>query len=423
MASLTLRIDKGSPLTNSELDDNFRQLNLLKIELGGDLGGTTSQPVVTSLRGNAVGVATPTTGQTLTWSGTSWIPITPTQVNITSTVTSVVTSTVNNTVTSTVTSLAATVVNKTTTTYPLFSAYANNTELQTFTSGTAQKVKFQVEDHDSAGCYDTTISRFTPNVAGYYQINSEIRFDGIMGTGDELLVAIYKNGIEHKRGYNSSGVSPNSANKWFAMQVGSMVYANGTTDYFEVWAQHGNSGNITITGVNAPNITYFNGFYVPYQIITDVTASTTVSSNVTSAANNAVSSTVVVNTVPGLGNVVTVLDDISNRFNNRQQIFTLKDNQVAIVEGVNYTDNKDFTVSIGARQYRAAVPQTATLGPWITDYTAEPTYTYKVVGSRIIFYRGIERRQTAEIRINNRSASRQKRKRYPFAANSIVLGD
>jgi hypothetical protein len=90
---------------------------------------------------------------------------------------------------------------------------------------------------------------------------------------------------------------------------------------------------------------------------------------------------------------------------------------------VNYTDNKDFTVSIGGRNYRAAVPQTATLGPWIIDYTAEPTYTYKVSGSRIIFYRGIERRQTAEIRINNRSVSRQKRKRYPFAANSIVLGD
>ena len=204
MASILLRIDKGSPLTNNELDDNFRQLSLTKIELGGDLGGTTSQPVVASLRGNAVSSAAPSTGQTLTWTGAAWTPVT--------------------------------------------------------TTGTS-------------------------------------------------------------------------------------------------------------------------------------------------------------------GDVVTVLDDISNRFNNRDQIFTLKDDQVAITEGVNYTDNKDFTVSIGARNYRAAVPQTATLGPWIVDFTAEPTYTYKVTGSRIIFYRGIENRQTAEIRINNKSSIRQKRRRYPFSANSIVLGD
>lgn len=423
MASITLRIDKGSPLTNNELDDNFRQLNLLKVELGGDLGGGTGAPVVTSLRGNAVGAATPTTGQTLTWSGTNWIPITPTQVNITSTVTSVVTSTVNNTVTSTVTSTAATVVSSTTTTFPIFGAYASNSELQTFTSGTAQKVKFQTEEYDSANCYDTTTSRFTPNVAGYYQINAEIRFDGIMGTADELLVAIYKNGIEYRRGYNSSGVSPNSANKWFAMQVSTMVYANGTTDYFEIWAQHGNSSNITITGISNTNITYWNGFYVPYQLITDVAASTTVSSAVASAANNAVSSVVTLTTVPGLGNVITVLDDISNQFNNIDRIFTLKNDSVAIVEGVDYTDNKDFTISIGARSYRPAVPQTSTLGPWIVDYTAERTYTYKVTGNRIIFYRGIESRQSADIRINNKSTIRQTRKRYPFSANSIVLGD
>lgn len=424
MASITLRIDKGSPLTNNELDDNFRQLNLTKVQLGGDLGGGTGAPVVTSLRGNAVGAATPTTGQTLTWSGTNWIPVTPTQVNITSTVTSVVTSTVNNTVTSTVTSTAATVVTSTITTYPLFSAYANNTELQTFTSGTQQRVKFQVEDHDSANCYDTTTSRFTPNRAGYYQLNSEIRFDGIAGPNNELLVAIWKNGSEHKRGYNSTGSSPNAGGStWFAMQVSSMVYANGTTDYFEVYAQHGNSSSLTITGVNAPNITYFNGFYVPYQIITDVAASTTVSSAVASAANNAVSSVVTLTTVPGLGNVITVLDDISNQFNNIDRIFTLKNDSVAIVEGVDYTDNKDFTISIGARSYRPAVPQTSTLGPWIVDYTAERTYTYKVTGNRIIFYRGIESRQSADIRINNKSTIRQTRKRYPFSANSIVLGD
>lgn len=409
MATLTLRILKGSPLTNLEVDNNFVELDNNKVQLGGDLGGTTSSPVVISLRGRSVSTAAPTTGQALIYTGTEWSPqdVVAGGGSISSTVTSVVTSTVTNTVTNTVSSVI--------TTYPLFSAYANNTELQTFTSGIAQKVKFQVEDHDSANCYDTTTSRFIPNKAGYYQINSEIRFDGIMGTGDELLVAIYKNGIEHKRGYNSSGVSPNSANKWFAMQVSSMVYANGSTDYFEVWAQHGNSSNITITGVNAPNITYFNGFYVPYQIITAVSG--------TSVVSNAVSSAVVTSAVDAGGRVTTVLNDISNFFNRKRKVFTLKSGSTAIVEGVNYRDNRDFSVIIGGRYFYAQVPQVSTLGPWIVDYTAGRTYEFKVTGSKLIFYREIFDRQGAEIRINNVSASRQQRSRYPFSANSIVLGE
>lgn len=407
MATLTLRINKGSPLTNVEVDNNFAELDNTKIQLGGDIGGTTSSPVVISLRGRSLSSAAPTTGQALVWNGSAWIPQTVSTggTSVSSLVTSVVTSTISNTVSS--------IVNTGSTTYPIFGAYANNT-LQTFTSGVAQKVLFQVEEVDTANCYSN--SRFTPNVAGYYQINAEIRFDGVAGPNNELLVAIYKNNTEHKRGYNSTGVSPNAgASTWFAMQVSAMVYANGTTDYFEIFAQHGNSSNITITAINAPQITWWNGFYVPYQLITSVTANSTVA--------NSVTSTVITNSLAGGSRGVVILNDIYNQFNNKTKIFTLKNGSLPITEGIDYIDNKDLTVQIGGRSYNAAVPQVSTLGPWIVDYVAEKTYTYKVIGSRIIFYRPIANRQTAEIRINNVSASRQTRGRYPFSANTIVLGD
>lgn len=74
MATLTLRIPKGSPLTNAELDDNFAQLNNEKIELGGDLGGSTSNPLVISFYSRPLSSSAPTTGQAIVWNGSAWIP-------------------------------------------------------------------------------------------------------------------------------------------------------------------------------------------------------------------------------------------------------------------------------------------------------------------------------------------------------------
>jgi len=139
---------------------------------------------------------------------------------------------------------------------PAFSAYANAT-LQTITTGSQQKVLFQTEEFDTDNCY--TNSRFTPNVEGYYQLNAQVRLDGVSGTG-EMMIVIYKNTTEHKRGTNQQGTQI-AANFW-AMTVSSLVYANGTTDYFEIRVQQGSGGNVTVTAVNSPNITWFNGAMV-----------------------------------------------------------------------------------------------------------------------------------------------------------------
>jgi hypothetical protein len=139
---------------------------------------------------------------------------------------------------------------------PAFSAYASAT-LQTITSGSQQKVLFQTEEFDTDNCYAS--SRFTPNVEGYYQLNAEVRLDGASGTG-EMMIVIWKNGAEYKRGWNQQGTQI-AANFW-AMTVSSLVYANGTSDYFEIYVQQTSGSSVTVTAVNATNITWFNGAMV-----------------------------------------------------------------------------------------------------------------------------------------------------------------
>ena len=136
---------------------------------------------------------------------------------------------------------------------PAFGAYANATP-QTITTGSQQKVLFQAEEFDTNNNY--TSSRFTPTVEGYYQLNAEVRLDGASGTG-EMMIVIWKNGAGYKRGTNQQGTQ--IAATFWAMQVSSVVYANGTTDYFEIYVQQGSGGDISVTAVNSPNITWFNG--------------------------------------------------------------------------------------------------------------------------------------------------------------------
>jgi len=136
---------------------------------------------------------------------------------------------------------------------PAFSAYASAV-LQTITPGSQQKVLFQTEEFDTNSNYANSI--FTPTVEGYYQLNAEVRLDGASGTG-EMMIVIWKNGAGYKRGTNQQGTQI-AANFW-AMQVSSVVYANGTTDYFEIYVQQGSGGNVSVTAVNDPSITWFNG--------------------------------------------------------------------------------------------------------------------------------------------------------------------
>jgi hypothetical protein len=144
---------------------------------------------------------------------------------------------------------------------PAFSAYPSSSVTQTILSnGTQQKILFQNEEFDTDNNFAS--SRFTPTVAGYYQLNAVARISGTLGTGESMLV-IWKNGAEYKRGSNASGTELGAS--FFAMQVSALVYANGTGDYFEVYIQQSSGGSRDITVAHSPgfgNITWFNGCMV-----------------------------------------------------------------------------------------------------------------------------------------------------------------
>ena len=129
---------------------------------------------------------------------------------------------------------------------PAFSAYQSSA--QALSTNTYTKVQLQSEEFDTNGCFDSTTNyRFTPTVAGYYQIN------GGTYVGGNALIGIYKNGSEYKR-----GAQIGAAGTMAQLIVSSIVYFNGSTDYVELWAYTGSANSLTASSVN----TYFNGAMV-----------------------------------------------------------------------------------------------------------------------------------------------------------------
>lgn len=135
---------------------------------------------------------------------------------------------------------------------PAFSAYMSGIS-QSFTTSVQTKVQCNTEEFDTASCYDSSTNyRFTPNVAGYYQFNG--CFIGPGSATGIVAIAIYKNGTLNKwGGYILNGVSSNQPT------VSALIYANGTTDYFELYALQ-SSGTTYNTGSGAHTDIYFQAF-------------------------------------------------------------------------------------------------------------------------------------------------------------------
>ena len=135
---------------------------------------------------------------------------------------------------------------------PAFSAYNNTT--QSLAASTYVKLAINTKEFDTNSNYDNTTNyRFTPTVAGYYQVN------GAMGLGtavNNCQLAIYKNGSNYKGGNESGSVNLSA----YAVTVNSLVYLNGSTDYIELYGYQG-SGSTINTSAGIGN-TYFNACMV-----------------------------------------------------------------------------------------------------------------------------------------------------------------
>jgi hypothetical protein len=129
---------------------------------------------------------------------------------------------------------------------PAFSAYISTA--QTVSNNTLTKMQFNAEEFDTNSNFDSTTNyRFTPTVAGYYQINANASLGG--GAVGATQCAIYKNGAAIVSG---SGIV-NNVTIGGMVTASTLIYLNGSTDYVEfyVWQNTGGSINLqTQTGFN-----------------------------------------------------------------------------------------------------------------------------------------------------------------------------
>lgn len=134
---------------------------------------------------------------------------------------------------------------------PAFSAFGN---AQTVSNTTWTKVVLQNEEFDTNSNFDSgTNYRFTPTVAGYYQITGSVYYGTTTGG---TTVSIYKNGSEFKRGSQNAGVSGGGSQSY----VSALIYFNGSTDYVEFYLYQNSGGSVTTNGGAA--LQYFQGILI-----------------------------------------------------------------------------------------------------------------------------------------------------------------
>jgi len=122
---------------------------------------------------------------------------------------------------------------------------------QAISTSTWTKIQYNIEDWDTNSNYDNTTNyRFTPTVAGYYQVDLAVEFNNVSGN---YMVAVYKNGSDYivSAFYAGStiGSHPNAHG---------LIYMNGSTDYLEGYAYTTTSGQSLYNG----DATYFNAALV-----------------------------------------------------------------------------------------------------------------------------------------------------------------
>ena len=116
---------------------------------------------------------------------------------------------------------------------PAFHAY-QSTQQTGISNAVFTKVNLQTEDFDTDNCFDNVTNyRFTPTVAGYYQINATAQGVNAASSVGSSFLSIYKNGSRHRESVINTATTAGIARTF--PSVSGLVYANGTTDYFELY--------------------------------------------------------------------------------------------------------------------------------------------------------------------------------------------
>ena len=144
---------------------------------------------------------------------------------------------------------------------PAFEAYgsANQTGVA---DNTWTKINFDTELFDTNSMYDAATYRFTPTVAGKYNVYGQV---GIYSNTNYQLqipnISIYKNGSLYKYSANNEGDTnyPNER----TLCITAVLEMNGSSDYVELYAR----GNV-ISGTVVFETSAAFGIFGAYKIIT-----------------------------------------------------------------------------------------------------------------------------------------------------------
>jgi hypothetical protein len=103
------------------------------------------------------------------------------------------------------------------------------------------KAPFDTVEFDTDSNYSTTNRRFTPSKAGYYRVSAFITVSQAPTTALTNVLYLYKSGtairtVQRLINYASSYSD--------TMNIDTMIYMNGTTDYLEIYF----NTNATATG-------------------------------------------------------------------------------------------------------------------------------------------------------------------------------
>ena len=132
---------------------------------------------------------------------------------------------------------------------PAFSAFGDVD--QNLTSNVATKILFTSELFDTNDNFAS--SRFTPTVAGYYQLNVCVRL--VSTSPNVTLWQFYKNGSV----YSTPVQTPSTVTASQSLSASNLIYMNGTTDYVEIYAfTDGTSPIMNYT--SNENTSTFSGF-------------------------------------------------------------------------------------------------------------------------------------------------------------------
>jgi len=137
---------------------------------------------------------------------------------------------------------------------PTFSAYGN--AAQTITTDVFTKVVLNAEDYDTNNNFDSTTNyRFTPTVAGYYQLNLKLTV-ATTATLTLIIGEFRKNGSGAN--YGRALQFGSSLGTFAILNATTIMYFDGSSDYCEIWVYLSGAGTLT-TSSNDKNTTFFQG--------------------------------------------------------------------------------------------------------------------------------------------------------------------